>query len=680
MTTSALISRFLPVIFLAVTLTPLAASAQTETFSVLLGGRRVGFLKAETERGRTVVDYDVKNNGRGPTLRETIVTDSAGIPTEWTITGTTTFGSKVNERFMVSAGRAEWSDPTGKGNAAITAPAVYVPEQTSGWGLGLYARTLLTIGDRRLAAFPSGTLHLDTRDRLMMTGTTTSAEVTVFELGGVDLHPDYVLLDASGKLFGQITPTFILVREGYEGEDSRLRALAAKLSSDRDAAIRKAVAHRYEMPVRIRNVRVFDPATKTLSGTVAVVINGREIASVQPLDAPQTPGEVVIEGGDGTLVPGMYEMHAHVSQSGTLLNLAAGVTSVRDMGNNNGVLDELIARIEDGTLAGPRIVRSGFIEGKSPFNANSGIVVDSETAALDAVRWYAARGYWQIKVYNSMNPAWIPAVVTEAHQLGMRVAGHVPAFSDADAVIEQGYDEITHINQFMLGWVLEREEDTRTLLRLTAQKRFQNLDLMNDRVQRTIKAMVARKLAVDPTLAIHEELTQNRDGVIPPGAVDYLDHMPIGYRRSAMKALADASEPFDDQAYRVAFDKILATVKMLHDRGVFIVMGTDLGGSFKFHRELELYQRIGMSAADILSRATLEMARYLGQDQRLGSIEKGKLADFFLVPGDPTKDLKAIKRIRMVVKDGTIYYPSEIHAKYGITPFASAPEVVLPVR
>ena len=133
-TSSTSISRLLPVVVLAAALTPVAASAETEMFSVLLSGRKVGFLKAETERGRTVVDYDVKNNGRGPTLRETIVTDSAGIPTEWTITGTTTFGSKVNERFRVSAGRAEWSDPTGKGSAAITAPAVYVPEQTSGWG------------------------------------------------------------------------------------------------------------------------------------------------------------------------------------------------------------------------------------------------------------------------------------------------------------------------------------------------------------------------------------------------------------------------------------------------------------------------------------------------------------------------------------------------------------------
>jgi len=69
------------------------------------------------------------------------------------------------------------------------------------------------------------------------------------------------------------------------------------------------------------------------------------------------------------------------------------------------------------------------------------------------------------------------------------------------------------------------------------------------------------------------------------------------------------------------------------------------------------------------------VARYLGQDQQLGSIEKGKLADFFLVPGDPTKDLKAIKTIRMVVKNGIVYFPSEVYPKFGITPFADAPKV-----
>lgn len=100
----------------------------------------------------------------------------------------------------------------------------------------------------------------------------------------------------------------------------------------------------------------------------------------------------------------------------------------------------------------------------------------------------------------------------------------------------------------------------------------------------------------DPTLGIHERLLLSRDGQVPTGAVDYLSHMPVGYRRDAMKAPADMSAPGDDQAYRGAFEEILETVRMLHDRGVFIVFGTDTGGgSFTYHRELELYERAGMT-------------------------------------------------------------------------------------
>jgi len=85
-----------------------------------------------------------------------------------------------------------------------------------------------------------------------------------------------------------------------------------------------------------------------------------------------------------------------------------------------------------------------------------------------------------------------------------------------------------------------------------------------------------------------------------------------------------------------------------------------------------------MSPADVLSRATLEMAQYLGQDQALGSIERGKLADFFLIPGDPTKDLKAIKTIRMVSRGGTVYLPDEVYAKLGITPFGTPVKIAAP--
>ena len=664
---------------LSIILAPALASAATESFTVIFGGKNVGHLKVDDSGKQATIDFDYKNNGRGPTMAETLRVDASGLPQSWTVRGTTTFGNKVDERFNVSGKRASWTDSTGKGSAALKEPAVYVAQSASPWALGVYARAILKSGKSELAALPGGTLRLEKGEAVTVTGANGATEqVDAYTLGGIDLQPDDVLLNNAGNLFAYVTPDFIIVRTGFENEEVRLRGLAAKWSADRYVAIQKAAAHRYDAPVRIRNVRLFDPKTLALSSPVTVVIDGRRIAAVEPLDSPPTPGEVSIDGGGGTLVAGMYEMHAHLSQSDALLNLVAGITSVRDMGNDNAVLKELDASIENGTLGGPRIIRSGFLEGKSPFNANNGILVESEQQALDAVRWYAARGYWQIKVYNSMNPAWVPAVVQEAHRLGLHVAGHVPAFSNADAMIEAGYDEVTHINQFMLGWVLQPQEDTRTLLRILALKRFKDLDLNSAKVQKTIDMMVARKTAIDPTIAIHEALTLGRDGQVPVGAADYLDHMPIGYQRSAKQALTDMSAPGDDQAFRAAFDKIIATLKMLNDRGVFIVPGTDLGGSFTYHRELELYQRAGMTPAQILKRATFDMAQYVGQDQQLGSIEKGKLADFFLVPGDPTQDLKAIKTISMVVKDGVVYFPSEIYPKFGIKPFVAAPAVSKP--
>jgi len=653
---------------------PSLALADTYSYSFISGEKKVGHLTAETKGDATTIDYNVKNNGRGPTIAESIKLDAAGLPTEWTVKGTTTFGSKIAEHFIRKGARGEWVDSTGKGHSTINSPILYLAQSSSPWANGIYARALLKAGNK-LPALPGGEVRLEKGETLSVQGDGGPLQVTRYDLVGINLDPEILLLDPANNLFADVDASSVLVRAGYEGEEKRLRDLAAGWASRRFVDIEHEVAHHYAGPIRIRNVRLFDPKSSTLTEPKSVLVDGKVIAAVEALDSPPTPGETTIDGDGGTLIAGMYEMHAHLGQSDALLDVAAGVTTARDMGNDNAVLDQIIQQIDSGAIAGPHVVRSGFIEGKSPFSANNGFVVDSQEKAVDAVRWYGARNFWQIKIYNSMNPAWVPAMTREAHLLGMRVAGHVPAFSNADAMIEAGYDEITHINQFSLGWVIQPGEDTRTLFRLTALKRLPALDLASPKVQHTINLMVEHKMAIDPTLGVHELLTQGRDGKIPPGAVDYFDHMPIGWRRDAMKALADTSAPGDDQAYRQAFDKLVAVVRMLHDHGVFIVFGTDTGGSFTYHRELELYQLAGMTPAEILKRATFDSARYMGQDQRMGSIEKGKLADFFLIPGDPIKNLKAIKTIRMVVKDGTFYYPSEMYPKFGIQPFATAPKI-----
>ena len=172
------------------------------------------------------------------------------------------------------------------------------------------------------------------------------------------------------------------------------------------------------------------------------------------------------------------------------------------------------------------------------------------------------------------------------------VLGHVPAFTTADAMIDAGYDEVTHVNQLMLSWMLKPEEDTRTLLRLTALRRLPQLDLKSAPVQATLQRLIDRKVALDPTFVIHEDLTLNRTGVMPPGTADYFEHMPIGWRRGKMQALTDASAPEDDVAYKEAFEQITRLLAEAHRRGIMIVPGTGHGGAFTLHRELELYQRI----------------------------------------------------------------------------------------
>lgn len=660
---------------------PAFAAPKAERFVVIIQDKKVGHLNADTDdAGKTKIDFDIKNNGRGPTIKEELSIGADGRPTAWNVTGTTTFGSKVAENFAISGTAASWTDAAGPQTKQVSEPSIYVAQSSSPWALGLYARALLKDADQSMPALPGGVLKLTKGETLTVNSTTGTQSITAYDLTGIDMDPQTMLLDDKGELFGIASPGFLLVREGFEGEDKRLRDLAEKWEAERFSKLQKQFAHNYAKPVRINNVRLFDPAKQALTGPVSVLVKGDRIAAIGKANA-KAKDEVTIDGAGGTLVPGMYEMHGHLGQDDAMLNVLAGITSVRDKGNRNDVLDTLITRIEKGEIAGPRVVREGFIEGKSPFNSNNGILVDSQDAAVKAVDWYADQkqapggGYWGVKIYNSINPEWVPAMIKRAHERGLKVSGHVPAFGTTDGMLEAGYDEMTHINQFMLSWVLKPGEDTRQLLRLTALKRFENFDMNDPRVQKTIDIMVKGKKAIDPTLEIHEMLTQNRDGIVPPGATDYIEHLPVGTRRGMLKAMIDASKPEDDKAYRAAFDKILATVKLLHDKGVTILPGTDLGGSFTYHRELELYTRAGFTPAEVLKMATLTSADYLGQGKDLGSIEAGKYADFFLVPGDPTKDLKTIKALNMVAKGGTFYYPSEAYPAFGVQPFSTKPKV-----
>ncbi len=669
--------------FLQVSAPVLAAA---ERFSVILGERIVGTLVADQkgdhrDRGReTRIVYDYKNNGRGPTIAETIRVDRRGLPAAWDVSGTTTFGSKISEQFLSDGKTARWVDSAGTGTARLEAPALYVAQAASPWALGLYARAISRAGGA-LPALPGGELRLERVAALDIGGPGPDGSpggklsITAWTISGIDIGRETLFLDRANTLVAVASPGFIVIREGYEGEEARLRNLVAQWDTERLAGYQKALANRPAGPLRIRNVRVFQPETLSLSAPASVVVRGNRIAAIEPATAPAAADETVVEGKGGTLIPGMVEMHAHLGQESALLNIAAGITTVRDMGNSDPVLDTLVQRIESGELAGPRVVRSGFIEGKSPFSANNGTVVDSEAAAIEAVRAAAARGVFQIKIYNSINPQWVPAMIAEAKRLGLRVAGHIPAFTTTDAMLEAGYDEITHSNQLMLNWVLQPGDDTRTLLRITALKRFHKFDLEAPAAQTTLALMAAKKAAHEPTLVIMETATTGRTGQFPPSAASWGPHMPIGMQRSLKQAMLDVATPEDDAAYRGAFDTTIDVMRRLHKAGTMIVPGTDMGGHFWYHRELELFTRAGMTNGEVLKRATADMADYLGLADRFGRIAPGMTADLVLLEGDPMADITETRKVAMVVKDGAVYFPTDIYETLGIKPFAAKPAV-----
>ncbi|WP_230292635.1 amidohydrolase family protein [Croceicoccus sp. Ery5] len=650
------------------------AHAEEQSFVVISGGERVGHVVADIDGDSVAIDHDVKNNGRGPTMQERIVLGEDGLPTAWSLTGSGTFGNTVDESFGRDGAMLRWRDSTGTGSLEADGPVIYVAQEGSPWSLGLYARALLADADHAMASAPGGMLSLEEEAPVDLGGTRYRS----FLIKGIGMSPLAILLDDSGDLVASYSSGGATIREGLERHVEALSAIAAERSAARFALLQQRLAHRFDVPVRLRNVRIFDSLSGTLGEPASLVFFEDRIASVEPVDSPASAGEVLIEGEGRTVIPGLNDMHAHLSMQSALLYIASGVTSVRDMGNDNDVLLDLQRRIEGGELAGPRIVRNGFLEGRSEYSARNGLIAATQEEALDAVRWYAARNYWQIKIYNSFDPGWVPAVTQEAKRLGMGVTGHIPAFTNADAMIASGYDEITHINQLMLGWVLRPDEDTRTPLRLTAMRRTAGLDIHAPRVDATLDAMEKGGIALDPTAVTLELLMLSRDGAVAPAVRSYYDHLPVSLKRRRLQGIAPMEGPEDLAAYEGAFDTIKALLADMHARGITLLPGTDDGTGLSLHRELQIYAEAGIPAADVLRIGTLGPAAYMGLDQSRGSVAKGKLADFALIDGNPLEDMTALHRMAMVVKGGVVYYPSEIWQEVGVAPFAAPPSVAQP--
>lgn len=657
---------------LAAQLQAVTYAADSQQYTIISRGHQTGSMVVNRDAASVSIDYSYRENGRGPTSKERLELDGDGLPRKWSIALTTHFGGKLSEEFTVSSRQARWSIAGKAESAPLTTPKLYTAAFASPWSIEQYVRVLRRVPDQRMDTLPTGSLRVEKLRDLTLAGT----DVTAYVLINAEGQRQLAVVDRDGELFATLREG-VVVRAGKEAATAELEELGREVQRQRYADFARRLSHRFDEPVHVRNVRVFDPETGTLGNSTCVVFFRGIITGVHPHDERLRKGDRSVDGAGGTLVPGLHDLHSHggAASEGQMLDIAAGVTTVRDMGSPPDTHLDLIARIHSGELIGPRILSSGFIDGPGANASHTGVIANTQAEALDAIRYYAARGYIQTKIYNSIPAAWVPAMVQESHRLGMRVAGHVSFDSTPQAMIEAGYDELTHINQLMLGWLLRSGEDPRTPMRLTALKRAADLDLTSASVTRVIESMKEHDVPLDSTISIMERLMLSRDGEVQQGDAAFIDHVAGPARMSRMVTLMPIKNAQDDRAYRAGFEKMLQLLRRIHEAGIKIYPGTDDANGFTLHRELELYVRAGMTPAEALTRATLDSARYLGHDSEWGSIARGKAADFILVAGDPTRDISAIRQIRMTVAAGTVYFPAEIHQALGIKPFTQSPIV-----
>jgi hypothetical protein len=619
-----------------------------------------------TGDGKQHFFFQFNDRGRGPKSYQTVTLDKSGLPVAVEITGNDYMKDPVKETFTLEAGTATWKNKAESGSRKLTAPAFYASM------FGTPAETVLLV--QALLA-NGGVMPLLPDGEARLTKVATRPEATLYAISGLDFSPSYVWIGRSGKLFAVDSGWFTLIGKGQDKALPALHEVQKKAAAALESGRAKRLAHPpSQKKLLFHDANVFDSESARMEPHRDVLIEGNRIVSVTPTAAspagvqvPAPNGVQVIEAAGKTLLPGLFDMHAHVSDNDGLLNLAAGVTSVRDLANDNDELWARMQRIEKGTEIGTRVFRAGFMDGPGPFQGPTKVLVGTPQEAIQWVDWYADHGFFQVKLYSSLKPELVPVIAEEAHRRGLRVSGHIPSGMFADQAVEAGYDEIQHANFLMLNF-LRDVTVTNGRQRFTAvAERAATVDLQSAPVRQFIELLRDRHTTLDPTLSVFEKMFLSRPGEVPPTFAAIFEQLPAQVRRGALAGDLPVPEGMDGR-YRESFQRLLQLVYTLWQAGVPIEAGTDGLAGFMLHRELELDVQAGIPAPQVLQLATLGAARICRHDAELGSIRPSKLADVVLVDGDPSVRISDVRKVLLTVKDGVLYDPAELDRELGVKP------------
>jgi imidazolonepropionase-like amidohydrolase len=474
--------------------------------------------------------------------------------------------------------------------------------------------------------------------------------------------------DANRNLVAAVTTDaefdhFEAIRDGYESALGDFVGRAGIDGMNALAELSKGISGSRASTIAIVGGRLIDGTGGAPVPDAAVVIHNGRIIAAGPRSKVRIPKHAnVVDAHGKTILPGLWDMHAHFEQvEWGPIYLAAGVTTVRDCGNEFEFITAVRDAIAQGRGLGPRLLLAGIVDGTGTYTIGVERVDTPEQARLWTDRYHAA-GFQQMKIYSSVKLEELKIVADEAHRLGMTVTGHIPEGLNAYQAIEAGQDQINHI-----GYVADimHAPFPEGMTRIDRMKAMANLDLDSADAQKALAFLKQHHTVVDPTIALSEFFTATT--AKPPASFE------PGVNQVApelAEQLTDVGPPTErSEMGEKVFEKELAIVGALHRAGIPVVAGTDQTvPGHSLHREIELYVQAGFTPMEAIQAATIVPARAMGLDQESGTVEKGKRGDLILVNGNPLDDIHQIRNVEYVMTDGIMFHTAELWQSVGFRP------------
>jgi imidazolonepropionase-like amidohydrolase len=646
----------------------LGTSAVEKRVVISLGRKSGSSVLEARPDGTFSTTLDVLENGRGPHVDATFTLAEDGTPAAFDARGHHTMGTKFVATFRRDGDRARWKSDEEAGERTVAGSAFFIPLASVAEFDGLLVRAALKQGGR-IPLLPAGEARVDKTIEIEISSGSTKRTVVGYAVNGLDLTPTYTWMNADGSWFGSVSDWYSVVPEGWEGAIAPLIAKQQELERTRDAKNFTTLAHRTPAAgLAYTHARVLDVERGRWTPDQTVIVVDGKIASVGPTRNAKVPaGAEVVDLTGRALIPGLWDMHAHFGDADGALNIASGVTTARDVGNDPDKLDDFKQRFDAGAAIGPHLYRFGFIEGRNEKAASSKVTAETPEEAKAAVKFFLDRKYDGIKIYNSVRPELVPILTAEAHAHGLRVTGHIPVHMLAHEAVRAGYDGIEHVNMLFLNFFATHETDTRDTTRFTlVGDKAADFDFNAEPAREFFALLTQHDTVIDPTLNAFEDLLVGEQGKVIPGLERLIERLPINVQRYFLLGglpLGDRKE-----RYRASYEKLLAMVNELHSKKIRLLVGTDSLAGLMLHHEMALFARAGVPNAAILKIATLDAAKSLGVDKQTGSIAPGKVADLVVLDGDPLARINDISRVTSTMRAGIVFGSTAVYETVGVRP------------